>query len=165
MATGHMICGAAGAGKTTYALRLRDEARAAHLSVDDWMVTLFGPDAPVPPDWGWISARVARCEAQIVRTAVEIGRHGLDSILDLSFLRADQRARVAAALREGGVTPRLHLLDPDPELRWARVAARNAAQGETYRVAVTRPMFDFVESIWERPTEAEMTELDGVRVA
>ena len=165
MPTAHLICGAAGAGKTTYALRLRDECPAAHLSIDDWMVTLFGPDAPVPPDWGWISERVRRAETQIVRTAIEVGRCGPDSILDLSFLRADQRARVAEALRAGDVSPRLHLLDPGREERWRRVSARNEAAGETYRVTVTRPMFDFIDSLWQPPSPEEMTALDGIEVS
>ena len=61
----HLICGASGAGKTSYALGLCDRLGALHLSIDDWMVTLFGPDAPDPPQWPWIAERVARCEAQI----------------------------------------------------------------------------------------------------
>jgi hypothetical protein len=49
--------------------------------------------------------------------------------------------------------------------RWRRVQARNTAKGETYRIEVTRPMFDFIESIWQPPDEAEMLALAGVRIA
>ena len=59
---------------------------------------------------------------------------------------------------------RLHLLDPDPEERWRRVNARNEARGETFRVTVTRPMFDFIESLWQRPTPEEMAALNGIEV-
>ena len=45
------------------------------------------------------------------------------------------------------------------------MSGRNDAQGETYRVTVTRPMFDFIESIWQPPSANEMVALDGVRVA
>jgi predicted kinase len=165
MTTLHLICGAAGAGKTTYALKLCDELGALHLSIDDWMVNLFGPDAPNPPQWPWMAERLLRCERQIFRTATEAGRRGLPVVLDLSFLRADQRNRAAEAAQEAGLAARLHLLDPDPETRWARVAARNEAKGETYRLPVTRPMFDFIESIWQRPSEREMADLDGLRIA
>ena len=164
MTTLHLICGATGAGKTTYALRLCEGECALHLSIDDWMVSLFGPDAPVPPQWPWIAERLARCEAMILRTALDAGRRGLPSVLDLSFLRADQRARVAAAARGSGLGVKLHLLDPDPETRWARVSARNDAKGETFRLEVTRPMFDFIESVWQPPTPEEMADLDGIRV-
>lgn len=165
MSTLHLVCGAAGAGKTTYALRLSEELGALHLSIDDWMVTLFAPDAPDPPQWPWIAERVARAERLILRTATEAGRRGLPTVLDLSFLQADQRRRAAEAARAAGLAVRLHLLDPNPEERWRRVSARNDRQGETYRVTVTRPMFDFIESIWQRPSEHEMSELDGLRVA
>jgi predicted kinase len=165
MTTLHLVCGATGAGKTTYALRLCDDLGALHLSIDDWMVTLFGPDAPSPPQWPWIAERLARCEALILRTATQAARRGLPAVLDLSFLQADQRARAARAAREAGLAVKLHLLDPDRETRWARVAASNEAKGETYRLAVSRPMFDFIESVWQRPSAAEMADLDGVRVA
>jgi predicted kinase len=165
MTTLHLVCGASGAGKTTYALKLCEELGALHLSIDDWMVSLFGPDAPSPPQWPWIAERLARCEALILRTATGAGRRGLPTVLDLSFLQRDQRARAARAAREAGLAVRLHLLDPDAETRWARVQARNEAQGETYRLAVTRPMFDFVESVWQRPDPEEMADLDGLRIA
>lgn len=165
MTTLHLVCGATGAGKATYALRLCEDLGALHLSIDDWMVNLFGPDAPEPPQWPWIAERLARCERQILRTATEAGRRGLPSVLDLSFLQADQRARAAQAAREAGLAVRLHLLDPDAGIRWARVEARNEAQGETYRLAVSRPMFDFIESVWQRPSPEEMADLDGIRVA
>jgi hypothetical protein len=72
---------------------------------------------------------------------------------------------VADALRAGGVSPRLHLLDPGSEERWRRVSARNDMTGETYRVTVTRPMFDFIDSIWQPPTPKEMDALDGIDVS
>jgi hypothetical protein len=44
--------------------------------------------------------------------------------------------------------------------------ARNANKGETYQLDfdVTREMFEFVESLWEPPTDDEMRACDGVRV-
>jgi hypothetical protein len=59
---------------------------------------------------------------------------------------------------------RLHLLDIAPEERWRRVQARNADRGPTFRLEVTREMFDFVETLWEPPAPDEMQRLDGVRV-
>lgn len=37
----HMICGKAGAGKTTYARRLEEERRSLLLSLDEWMLHLY----------------------------------------------------------------------------------------------------------------------------
>ncbi|MBL8572013.1 MAG: hypothetical protein JNK84_23300 [Phreatobacter sp.] len=113
------------------------------------------------PDWNWIAERVGRSEAQIVAMAIRLGRLNVSSVLDLGFLGRDQRDRVARGVAGAGLAPRLHVLDVDPGERWRRVEARNARQGETFSLAVTRPMFDFVERLWQRPTPQEMAALDG----
>ena len=59
---------------------------------------------------------------------------------------------------------RLHFLDVPADERWRRVSSRNGGQGETYRVMVTRPMFDFIETIWQPPDAAEMAAMEGVRL-
>lgn len=161
----HLVCGSTGAGKTTYANELRQKLGALHLSIDDWMVTLFAPDTPPQPSWPWIEERVRRCERQIVVTALDLARSGVPSVLDLGLQQADQRRRVAERATAAGVGVRLHFLDVEATERWRRVEARNEQQGETYRVKVTRPMFDFIETIWQPPTPEEMSAFDGVRIA
>lgn len=150
----HLICGSTGADKTTYANRLRQQLGALHLSIDDWMVTLFAPDKPSQVSWRWIEERVLRCERQILATA-----------LDLGLQQADQRRRVAERVAAAGVGVRLHFLDIDASERWRRVEARNEQKGDTFRMKVTRPMFDFIETIWQPPTPEEMSAFDGVRIA
>jgi predicted kinase len=120
------------------------------------MVRLFGSDQPARPDWPWIVERLARCEGLIVEMAVETGRRGVSSILDLGFQRAEQRQRSARQAEAAGLAVRLRFIDVPAEERWRRVSGRNATQGGTYRVTVTRPMFDFIESIWQPPTADEM---------
>jgi predicted kinase len=164
-ATFHLVCGSTGAGKTTHAQRLVQEFGALHFSIDDWMVRLFGPDQPPKRDWPWITERLARCEALIVEMAVEAGKRGVSSVLDLGFQRADQRQRIAQQAQAASLSTRLYFIDVSAEERWHRVSGRNDARGETYRVTVTRPMFDFIESIWQPPSPDEMVALDGVRVA
>ena len=161
----HLICGSTGAGKTTYANKLRQQLGALHLSIDDWMVTLFAPDLPPQRDWPWIEERLLRCERQILTTALELARIGVPSILDLGLQRIDQRRRIAEQARAAGIAAQLHFLDVDATERWRRVEQRNAQQGETFRVKVTRPMFDFIETIWQPPTNNEMLAFDGVRIA
>ena len=160
----HLICGSTGAGKTTYALALCGNLGAVHFSIDDWMVRLYGADAPQPPDWSWISTRVRRCEDLIGTMALQTAKRGVDAVLDLSFLRATDRRRFASLARNAGVDVKLHYVDVDPQERWRRVCERNARQGETYRITVTRVMFDGIESMWQPPTDAELAALDGVRV-
>ncbi len=161
----HLICGSTGAGKTTYANQLRRQLGALPLAIDDWMVTLFAPDTPPQMSWPWIEERVLRCERQILATALDLARTGVPSILDLGLQRFDQRRRVAERAAAAGVCVRLHFLDIDATERWRRVEQRNEQQGETFRVKVTRPMFDFIETIWQPPTPEEMSAFDGVRIA
>ena len=163
-ATLHLLAGSTGAGKTTHALALVRQLGAMHFSIDDWMVKLFRPDAPQPPQWPWIAERVGRCERHIEEMALGLGRLGVSSVLDTGLLRADKRRALADAARTAGLGVKLHFIDVPADERWRRVTARNEQQGETYRVTVTRPMFDFIETIWQAPDAAEMTDLDGVRV-
>ncbi len=160
----HLICGSTGAGKTTYALALCERLGAVHFSIDEWMVSLYGPDAPQPPDWGWISTRVRRCEDLIVAMATRTAKRGVPAVLDLSFLRVADRERFARMAQDAGVPVRLHYVDVDPAERWRRVTERNERKGETYRLTVTRFMFDGIESMWQPPSAAELAALDGMRV-
>lgn len=160
----HLVCGSTGAGKTTFAGKLARQLGALHLSIDDWMATLFAPDMPRPLNWSWIGERVARCESQIITTAIQLGRIEVSSILDLGLLRADRRQSIAATATAAGLRVRLHFIDVDPAERWRRVEGRNDKKGETFRLTVTRPMFDFIETIWQPPGAEEMAALHGVRV-
>ena len=92
---------------------------------------------------------------------VQLGRLNIPSVHDLGFLGRDQRERVTGAARAAGLATRLHILDLDREERWRRVAARNAEKGETYRLTVTRPMFDFVDRLWQPPSDDEMAAVGG----
>lgn len=161
----HLVCGSTGAGKTTYANKLGQQLGALPLSIDDWMMTLFAADMPSQGNWPWIEERALRCERQILATALQLRAAGMPSILDLGFQRADQRRRIARQAATANVRVRLHFIDVEAGERWRRVEARNEQQGETFRLKVTRRMFDFIETIWQPPTAEELSAFDGVRIA
>lgn len=152
----HMVCGGIGAGKTTYARQLANEIGGLRFSIDEWMTSLFGPDSGQPPRWDWVVERVRRCEDQIVAQALDAARRNVPSVLDLSFLRRDDRQRLAGHARAAEVGVALHFLDVPSDERWRRVAARNAEQGETFSLVVPRPIFDFVERLFEAPEANEL---------
>jgi predicted kinase len=161
----HLVCGSTGAGKTTYALTLSRELGAVHFSIDEWMMTLYGPDRPTPMELPWMLRRIERCEQQMAALALQLGRNGTPSVLDISLLRQDDRRKWAELAAQAGLGVQLHFVDVAAEERWRRVTQRNEQRGETYRLTVTRPMFDYIDSIWQPPTDHEMATLNGLRIA
>jgi predicted kinase len=161
----HLICGSTGAGKTTYALQLAGRLGAVSFSIDEWMRTLFWMDSPQPLNADWSMERVGRCYAQMWAMAQRIAERGLPCVLDVGLTQAENRVQFAGLARNAGLTAQLHFIDVPVEERWRRVEARNAEKGDTYQFEVTRKMFDFVESIWEAPTDTEMLDYNGVHIA
>jgi predicted kinase len=163
----HLICGSTGAGKTTYALRLSDRLKGVRFSIDEWMATLFWMDSPQPLIPAWSMERVERCMTQIGAVALQTAARKVPCVLDLGFSQANSRAQVAGFAQAAGLSVQLHFIDVPAEERWRRVATRNERKGETYQLGfdVTREMFDFVEGLWEPPTETEMLAYDGVRTS
>ncbi len=152
----YLVCGSTGAGKTTYSRKLAQELDGIHFSIDEWMVTLFGEDAPKELNPGWIFPRTNRCETQIWAIAMQLASTGTPAILDLGFQKKAHRQKFMMLAREAGISTQLHFLDVAASERWNRVQKRNAEQGETYQMEITRGMFDYVETIWEPPGADEI---------
>src|SRR3569623_939896 len=127
----HIVTGATGAGKTTYARKLAEEIGAVRFSIDEWMATLFWPDCPQPIRFEWTMERIQRCEAMIADTALKLAALGIPSVLDLGFTRAEHRARFAGLAAGGGA--KLYWLGAPAAERRGRDARRNAEKGATYR--------------------------------
>jgi predicted kinase len=161
----HLVAGSTGAGKTTFAIQLAEREKALRLSIDEWMVTLFEPDQPAEIRFEWMIERVNRCEAQMWDVALQAAAFGQPIIVDCGPTSAADRDKWVRRAAAAGLPVRLHFLDVDAEERWRRVQERNAQLGPTYRLHVTREMFDFVETLWEAPGDAELTRLNGVRLS
>jgi predicted kinase len=162
----HLVCGSTGAGKTTYAIELSAVVGGVRFSIDEWMATLFWMDSPRPINAAWSIERVERCMKQILSTALQVAGHGVPCVLDFGFGQAELRARVLRLAETAGLSVQLQLLDVPAAERWRRVQARNAEKGESYQLGfdVTREMFDFVETMWQPPTDEEMAGLNGIRI-
>jgi len=153
----HLVCGSTGAGKTTYAQGLAGKIGGVVFSIDEWMVSLFGQDAPKHLDPSWIFPRVDRCEAQIWAMASRLGKLDVPSILDFGFQRQEHRQKFAGLARQAQLPAKLHVLNVDASERWRRVKARNDHRGETFHMEITRSMFDYIETTWEPPSDDEIT--------
>jgi predicted kinase len=162
----HLICGSTGAGKTTYARALCARIGAVHFSIDEWMATLFWMDNPAPTDPAWAMERVERCMTQIWSTARQVAAQGVPCVLDFGFGMAELRKRYANLAREAGLSVQLHVLDIPADERWRRVEARDASPADGHRLpfAITREMFDFVETMWQPPTKDEMRNMDAIEI-
>jgi predicted kinase len=162
----HLVSGSTGAGKTTYALALAEQHGAVRFSIDEWMTALFWIDTPKPLDPAWSIERVERCMARMWATAEQVALRGVPCVLDFGFGQKKTRVRYAALAKASGLPVQLHVLDVPAEERWRRVEARNADKSRTAQLPfdVTREMFDFVETMWEPPSEAEMTRYNGIRI-
>lgn len=154
----HLVAGSTGAGKSTYAMRLADDIGGMHLAIDDWMQRLFGPDRPADADFAWYIDRIERCEAQMWQLACDLHRSRAPAVLDLGLTTREHRRRFLARADRARIPARLHYVDVDPDRRWQRVLERNRDRGATFRLEVTREMFDFMESRFEPPTADEHTD-------
>ena len=76
------------------------------------------------------------------------------------------RARIAALAAEAGLPVQLHFLDVPADERWRRAQAREASPADEHRLpfAITREMFDYVETLWQPPDKSEMAALGGIRI-
>lgn len=158
----HLICGPTGSGKTTYSQVLADEISGICFSIDEWMVSLFGEDAPKDLTPAWFVPRVSRCEAQMWAMALQLGKLGIPSILDFGFQRHEHRQSYVSLIRAAQYSAKLHFLDVDASVRWERVQSRNAERGKTFRMEITRGMFDYIETIWEPPGDDEIKLISGM---
>jgi predicted kinase len=152
----HVIFGPSGAGKTTYAHAFARREKAVAFILDDWMGSLFGPDMPTPLEYEWMIERVQRCETQIWSTVAGVLATGTAVILDIGLMRRADRARVREIADGAGLEVQWHFVTADTETRRARVAERNEIRGETFAIEVTPAHFDFIESVFEAPSEDEL---------
>lgn len=161
----HLICGATGAGKSTYSANLAQDLRAVRFSIDEWMQQLHNADQPAEMRFEWFYERVQRNCAQMRAMAEQLCEIDVAAVFDCGLTNADERAVFADWAEEKGYSVQLHFVDVPADIRWERVQKRNLEQTETYQFEVTRYMFDFIESIWQPPTDAEMQRMSGMMIS
>ena len=155
-ATLNVIFGPCGAGKTTYAHAFARREKAVAFILDDWMARMFGPDMPEPLQYDWMIERVGRCEGQIWATAAGVLAAGTSVILDIGLMRVADRARVREIAEATGLDLQFHFVDAPQAVRRARVLDRNQVRGESFAIAVTPDLFEFIEGVYEPPEPGEL---------
>lgn len=157
-----LIVGSTGAGKTTYSKKFGESWPGVVYSIDNWMKNLYGQDMPKDPpsNWyyenqKWYVGRIERCQNQIRELALEGALKGYNAILDLGFTTKDHRKSFIDFFSKHGISTEIHYLNISIEERKRRVQERNSTKGETFVMTVDDTLFDYMESIFEPPTEDE----------
>jgi predicted kinase len=153
--TVHLISGLIGSGKSTLARRLERELPALRISLDEWIMTLFGEE--MPPGgvtFEWWSNRAARCSRMAYSVAGQALAAGADVVLDCGFLARSHRDEARRWAQAVGAGTKLHLLRADAAVRRERVGRRNLERGDTFALVVTDAMFDALP--WEPPDASEL---------
>jgi predicted kinase len=159
MATLHLICGMAGAGKTTLAKQLEADAGALRLCPDEWIEAL-------------VTSKADRADLDRLRTPVEelhwalakelLGL-GVSVILENGFWSRGERSEYRDTAKEIGAQVVLHFLDIPKEELWRRIQIRNADRPEG-GFRISKADLDEWWSWFTPPDETESSLYDGFQV-
>ena len=152
----HLIVGNTGAGKTTYAHKLREENQGIVFSIDKWNNRLFMPDKTKDSGLEWMLERIDRSEILIEHYILQLEHNGIDSILDLGFSKYTHREKFRLFALKNTIDYKLHYLDISIDLRKDRVIKRNTEKGMTYEFEVKLEDLDFMETWFEKPNQTEL---------
>lgn len=156
MAQLHLVIGPVGAGKSTFARKLAREHSAVRLDLDEWMAVLFAADRPSENTMPWYLERTARCIDQIWSLATQMIACNANVILEIGMILRRDRARLYARVdAEPRADLRIWILDADRDVRRARVLARNADRGDTFKMIVPPAIFELASDLWEPPDDDE----------
>ncbi len=149
-----LLCGPVGSGKSSFARSVVERGGAVHLSLDEWMIRLFGRELPRAEH----QARLGACYALLIDQAAAIALAGVTAILDGGFWHRRLRDAARSKLSERGVDHTLCVFELSDEQRWARLERRNAALGEL-DYEITREMFELFATCYEPPGPDEVFEV------
>jgi len=152
----HLIVGSTGAGKTTYAQKLKRENQGVIFSIDQWNNTLFLSDKSESDGLDWMLERIERAEALMMSLIKQLEDAKVDAILDLGLSKWKHREKFRCFAAKNNFDLQLHFLDISSEIRRERLVNRNIEKGDTFEFEVTDEMFEFMEEYFEIPTEEEL---------
>ncbi|SFT34612.1 Predicted kinase [Lishizhenia tianjinensis] len=152
----HLIIGNTGAGKSSYAQKLKKEVGGVLFSIDEWNKVLFLEDKTSSHGLEWFLERIERGEKMIQSLIIQLEEYEVNAVLDLGFSKKAHRLKFIKFAKLHNFKIQLHYLDIDKATRWQRVKFRNINKGPTYQFKVNKAEFDFMETWFEELTPDEL---------
>lgn len=152
----HLIVGNTGAGKTTYAAKLKKEIKGIVFSIDTWNKTLFIKDKKENDGLEWFLERIERAELLMESLILQLKDIEVPVILDLGLSKFAHREKFRKFATENELEITLHYLNVSKEVRKQRVVKRNTEKGTTFEFEVSDEDFEFMETWFEVPTVKEL---------
>jgi predicted kinase len=146
----HIVTGLPGSGKTTLARDLATRHAAVRLNPDEWMTGL---------EIDLFDERFRdRLERQLVRLATELLAINGRVIIEFGSWSRRERDQLLALGRAAGAHVELHVLEPEIDELWRRLAKRNDEPGQP---SIDRLTLESYLARWESPEESELNQYDA----
>ena len=154
-ATLHLLCGKAGAGKTTLATALATRHKAVLIAEDIWLVRLYGPMKSFD-DYRVYSQRTKKVVGPLVTDLLGFGQ---SVVLDYPANTKNSRAWLRSLAESAGAHHLMHYLATPDEICLKRIDKRNIERPEGL-YHLTKDDFDYVSSLFEAPENDEDFKLE-----
>jgi len=149
-ATLHLLCGKAGAGKSTLAAVLAERHKAVLIAEDIWLMRHYGPMKSFD-DYKTCSQRAKTVVGPLVVNLLGLGQN---VVLDYPANTRSSRLWLRSLAESAGVQHLLHHLATPDEVCLERIEQRNIERPEgSYHL--TKGDFDYVSSFFEAPGDDE----------
>jgi predicted kinase len=144
-----LMCGVAGAGKTTYAQKLEAQGYV-RLSIDEEVWERFGRYG-VDYDPSLYQERLVSVEPVLTQRLTELIQAGRNVVVDFSFWQRSDRDRYKRLVTEARGQWNLVYLKASPELLRRRLAARNDRFDANAAFPITEPILERFLAGFEEP--------------
>ena len=132
----HLLSGNTGAGKSTYANRMKAESNGFVFTLDKWNRILFFPDKTEKDGLDWFLERIERVELLMQNLILQLENANVDSILDVGLSKFLHREKYRNFAQKHNIETRIHFLNIPKEIRKERILKRNVEKGETFEFEV-----------------------------
>lgn len=158
-ATLHLLCGMAGAGKTTLARKLAQESGVIRFSPDEWILALMSD----PADRAEMDRLRPPVEKLQWTEAERLLKRNVSVVLENGFWQRAERLEHCQQARRLGVRVKLHLFEISRKKLSERIQRRNLTL-EAQALWITEEELDEWLGWLEVPEEAEYGEYDEVQI-